>query len=265
MRNTILVLITYVCFIGFGVFIVTLICDIINIIKFKNKCKKCKSSSDQTIENLTIEATNDKQYIDNALLDCNKFINFINNCEKQNVLSKEVNIIDESIHQYRLMMTFNVDPDLQEIDFNEYAEKYNYNNSLVKTCSLKELLMIQTFALKFFDYMFPKRTLYSKNGRDGICKIEFIHENTNKCILIIEYFYGTESVRHNYPILDGYYFGCMVGSQILVDKLIPMVDEIERITDIGSLSSSLVKEHIKRVLTKMKIELNIRKFPRFKD
>ena len=248
---------------------------VINII---TKCKKCKSSSDkntkpkQTIESLTIEATNDKQYIDEALSDCDNLINFIKTCEKENKLSKDVDIIDESIHKYRLLMSFDkieiYDDDLNpQLDFNKYVEKYNYNHSLVKTYSAKELLVIQAFALKIFEYMFPNDNPYnSRHGRDGICKMQFIHdENMNKYILEVEYIYGTTSVKHNYPILDGYYFGCMVGSQILINELLDMVGEMERILDIDNISSLTVKNHIKAVFTRMRTALNAKKFPQFRD
>lgn len=245
------------------------------IIKIIAKCKKHKSpsnentESNQSIKDLTIEATNDKQYVDEALSDCDNLINIIKTCEKENKLSKEVEIIDEQIHKYRLLMSFdktmiyddNLNP---QIDFNEYVKKYNYNNLIVEIHTLKELLMIQTFALRFFDYMFPNEGRYT-TGRNGICKMEFIYdENMNKYILNIEYFYGTTSVNHNYPILDGYYFGCTVGSQLLVDDLLNMVNNIEHVLDIDDLSNLAVKNHIKGVFTKMKNTLNSKKFPLFK-
>ena len=125
--------------------------------------------------------------------------------------------------------------------------------------------MVQTFALRFFDYMFPNETDYSK-GRNGICKMEFIHdENMNKYILNFEYVYGTKSVNHNYPILDGYYFGCMVGSQILVGELLNMVNDMESVMELDDLSAPIVKDHLKNIFTKMKNTLNSKKFPQFKD
>ena len=242
-----------------GAIITSIISSIIS-----NKKHKPSSESDQSIESLTIEATNDKQCVDEALSDCDNLINFIKTYEKENKLSKDVEIIDEAVHMYRLLMSFD-DLDSQ-IDFNKYMEKYNYNHSLVKTYSTKELLMIQTFALKFYEYMFPNDAKPYSRGRNGICEIEFIHdENMNKYILKLEYVYGTTSVTHNYPILDGYYFGCMIGSQILIGELLDMVNEMERVLNIDSLSSSVVKNHIKEVFTKMKTAINAKKFPQFSD
>lgn len=64
----------------------------------------------------------------------------------------------------------------------------------------------------------------------------------NKYILKFEYIYGTTSVNHNYPILDGYYFGCMVGSQILVNELLDMLDSMEHVLNIDTLSSPAAKK-----------------------
>lgn len=230
----------------------------------KHKSSSKNTESDQSIESLTVEATNDKSYVDEALSDCNELINYVKACEKENKLSKDVEILDEQIHIYRLLMSFD-DSDSQ-IDFNKYAEKYNYNHSLVKTYSTKELLMIQTFALKFYEYMFPNDAKPYSRGRNGICEMRFIHDkNMNKYILEIEYVYGTTSVTHNYPILDGYYFGCMVGSQILVDDLLNMVSEMECVLDINAFSSLAAREHIKNVFAKMRNTLKSKKFPQFKE
>lgn len=272
MKNFILTVFTCIGIMTVSTVTVALIATIINDVISKRKKRKLSSddkndkSNDQSIESLTIEATNDKQYVDEALADCDNLINYIKACEKQNKSSKEVEIIDEQIHKYRLLMSFDIDSDSQEINFNEYAEKYNYNHSIFKTYSTKELLVIQTFALKIFEYMFPNDLKPYSRGRNGICEMQFVHDKKlNKYVLKIEYIYRSSSVDFNYPILDGYYFGCMVGSQILISELLDMVDEMERVLNIDSLSSLTVKNHIKSVFARMRTAINAKKFPQFSN
>lgn len=233
---------------------------------FKQRTMK-KEKDVQSIEALTIAATNDKSFVDDALSDCKSLISTIDTCELEEKLYKRVDILNESTHLYKLTMLFDVDSAIQSIDFDSYGNKYNYDPSQVRTYNYKELLTKQSFASKFFEYMFPEFDKIHKynDSKNGICEINFTNnKDSNKCILEIKYFYASKNISINYPILNGYYFGCRIGSQIIVSELENTLERINTLVSNLDYIRPKDKQCITETIQLEQNNLNCHKFPQFK-
>lgn len=258
-----------------GVFIGLVFCSIgVNFVQLFNKIFKRKQHTMEkekdvkSIEDLTIAATDDKQLVDSTLSDCETLISTIKACEAEEKCVKRVDILDESTHLYKLTILFDIDSVAQTVDFKSYKNKYIYDPSQVNRYDYKELLMKQTFALKFFKYMFPefdKSYINDLNDKNGICEIYFTtDEHANKYILEIKYFYASKNISLNYPILNGYYFGCRIGSQLATSELVSTLNRIDEFISNFDYIKSTDKQCIKSIIRSELESISCNKYPQFK-
>lgn len=218
------------------------------------------------VEKLTIDASMNKPIVDESLNDCEQFINFLSDAKnKSQNYTENVLVLDENIHKYKLTISFDIDSELKSmIDLQRICDTYNYSPELVNSYSSTQLLAIQTFALKFFKFLFPNLSKYEK-GRNGICRFELKYSpDLSNCVLTVEYVYG-KVINYNYPILDGYYFGCLVGSQIIIDNVKSAIDDVFKYLSVDKHLSRPVRDEIITRLESVMKNINAHKFPQFEE
>lgn len=236
------------------------------VVSKKESDEPVNNDVSSNVEKLTIDASMDKPIVDKSLKDCDQFINFLSATKKksQNYVENVV-VLDESIHKYKLTISFGVDDELKSmINLQKICDTYNYSPELVNSYSHTQLLAMQTFALKFFKFLFPKLNKYD-NGRNGICGFELkFNPDLSNCTLTVEYVYG-KVVNHDYPILDGYYFGCLVGSQILIDNVESAIDDVFKYISVDKYLLPPVRREIITRLESVKNNIHAHKFPQFEE